>query len=165
MSSFTHERGEGRFTADWWADRTMPEPNTGCHIWLGSICALGYGRVWKDGKAGVLIHRIAYEQFVGPVAPELKVCHRCDCPSCVNPDHLFVGTHDDNMQDMWRKGRARPQGKTPCDRKAQILALLALNPEITAAEIASALDLSYDYIGLIARKEGISISRPRRGAA
>lgn len=102
-----------RFTPEWWQEYTMPELNTGCHLWLRTVCKDGYGRVGIPGKSPVLIHRIAYAQFVGPIPDGMKVCHRCDTPSCVNPDHLFVGTQFDNLRDMWSKGRARPHGKVP----------------------------------------------------
>lgn len=103
---------ERRFSPEWWAERVEPEPNTGCHIWLGTVCRLGYGRVGMKGRSPVLVHRVAYECAYGPYDASLKVCHRCDNPSCVNPDHLFLGTQRDNMHDMFRKGRARPRGAT-----------------------------------------------------
>ncbi len=50
-------------------------------------------------------HRVAYELATGPIPEGMVVCHRCDTPACINPDHLFVGTQQDNIADMHRKGR------------------------------------------------------------
>lgn len=108
-----------RFGPEWWAYWTMPEPNTGCHLWMGCACRLGYGRLGDVPKGTpTLAHRKAYEQFVGPIPEGMKVCHRCDCPSCCNPDHLFLGTQKDNLRDMFAKGRGRPRGRAPGWRDA-----------------------------------------------
>jgi len=78
---------------------------TRCWEWTARLSERGgYGEIkWgtKTGKA----HRIAYELVFGEVPESLFVCHGCDNPSCCNPDHLFAGTHQDNMDDMNRKGR------------------------------------------------------------
>lgn len=79
-------------------------PVAGCWIWMGAIDAHGYGVVTADTNRLMKAHRYFYETFVGPVG-ELHVCHRCDVPSCVNPSHLFLGTHADNMLDLKQKGR------------------------------------------------------------
>ena len=63
-----------------------------------------YGCFWKDGKP-MLAHRAAYELFIGPIPPGMLVLHKCDLPLCVNPQHLWLGTQTDNMQDAIRKGR------------------------------------------------------------
>ena len=75
-----------------------------CWLWRGCLSADGYGSLEIDGKS-VLAHRFAYELANGAVGSGLCVCHHCDTPACVNPAHLFVGTHTDNMRDEVRKGR------------------------------------------------------------
>lgn len=82
---------------------SSPEPNTGCWLWLGTIKG-GYGNVAFCGRT-MRTHRLAYELTHGPIPSGLCVCHRCDTPSCCNPDHLFLGTPNDNNQDKIRKGR------------------------------------------------------------
>jgi HNH endonuclease len=83
----------------------IPEPNSGCWLWLGSPTgSLGYGNLWVDGRF-VLAHRYSWEIANGPIPGGLWVLHRCNVPACVNPEHLFLGTAQDNSTDMVRKGR------------------------------------------------------------
>lgn len=92
---------------------------SGCWIWTAGRNKLGYGRFGLPGQyKTVQAHRFAYEQFYGPIPEGMFVCHHCDNPPCVNPEHLFVGTHVDNMKDMWSKGRGfnKNKLKTHCHR-------------------------------------------------
>lgn len=79
----------------------------GCWEWTGSRNAAGYGKL-SEGAAGsprLRAHRVSWELANGPVPAGLWVLHRCDNPPCVRPDHLWLGTRLDNMQDCARKGR------------------------------------------------------------
>lgn len=79
----------------------------GCWMWLAGRNALGYGTIqYGKPRRSVLAHRVAWELTHGAPPPaDLEVCHRCDEPACVRPDHLFLGTHRDNMRDMIAKRR------------------------------------------------------------
>ena len=79
----------------------------GCWIWDGAKTTGGYGHIRADGGRLRQAHRVGYEQLVGPIPPGLVACHRCDNPACVRPDHLFLGTQQENNDDMRAKGRGR----------------------------------------------------------
>jgi hypothetical protein len=78
-------------------------PESGCWIWMGALFDDGYGAFKLNGQKRA--HRAAYQLFVGEVPTGMFICHRCDTPACVNPAHLFPGSHADNTLDMMRKGR------------------------------------------------------------
>lgn len=88
----------------------MHNHDTDCWIWQGGKNNIGYG-MFRDGKKMRTAHRVSYELFNRQKIPKyMCVCHSCDQPLCVNPDHLWLGTMKDNMQDMASKGRANPWG-------------------------------------------------------
>lgn len=91
-----------------------PEPNSGCWLWIAAVAnpRWPYGLIWFDGKQQ-RAHRAAWLAFRGTIPDGMFVCHHCDNPSCVNPSHLFLGTHTDNIRDFVAKGRnskIRPSG-------------------------------------------------------
>lgn len=98
-------------------ETTMPIPWSGCHIWLGSLTHNGYGIFFRDkNHRNERAHRFAYALKHGPIPEGMQVCHSCDERSCVNPDHLFIGSAQDNTDDMMRKGRHYRNGQTHCKR-------------------------------------------------
>lgn len=77
----------------------------GCWIWMGARSAKSYGTVFGHGSSRYA-HRAAWELHFGPIPAGMFVCHHCDNPPCVRPDHLFLGTPSANMWDKVHKGRA-----------------------------------------------------------
>jgi hypothetical protein len=87
---------------------SIPEPNSGCWLWLGNLKSDGYGHMivtidgsWKKRGA----HRVSWTAHYGEIPEGMSVLHRCDNRACINPEHLFLGTQLDNVQDMHAKGR------------------------------------------------------------
>src|ERR1700746_1830085 len=82
----------------------IPEPNSGCWLWTGAVARFGHGSFRHEGKTAVA-HRVAWKLYRGPIPADLQVCHHCDVACCVKPDHLFLGTQKDNLDDCASKGR------------------------------------------------------------
>jgi hypothetical protein len=88
---------------------SMPEPNSGCWLWLHTLDRHGYGKVGSRNKV-VAAHRLSFEVYVSDPG-NMQINHHCDVSSCVNPEHLYAGTQQENIDDCIRRGRFRPGGK------------------------------------------------------
>lgn len=121
--------------------------NDGCWIWTRSKQGFGYGKVKHKGKF-YGAHRISFASHNGPIPDGMFVCHRCDNPACINPKHLFLGTHADNMADCARKGRA-PGLRNAAEGNGQSL---------LSREDAVAILKSKDFQRVLAKRYGVSRS-------
>ncbi len=125
-----------------------PDPVTGCLNFTGSIRPDGYGQVqgWR-GKKPVRLraHRIAWEvaHHASLIDTNIHVCHRCDNPRCCNPDHLFLGSSLDNMQDMVIKGRQNRIGKIGEKNGRAILTELEVAEVFMATESQKSIGARY----------------------
>lgn len=139
MPSTRKETAPARFMA-----KCIPEPNTGCWLWVGGINGNGYGSM-HDGERVVGAHHFSYRLHHGPIAKGLYVCHRCDEPTCVNPDHLFPGTPSDNQQDMVKKRRGQRvfAWSIPDDLKEKIRSDTRSRREIAEEYGVSVLTVKY----------------------
>jgi hypothetical protein len=124
-----------------------------CWVWTGNTSRRGYGSLQEGGRGSKTIsaHRYSYEVHRGPIPDGLVVMHSCDNPSCVNPDHLSVGTYRENTQDMIRKGRKRtvaPTGTGNGKSKLNddLVRYIRQNKEKSHASLARELGLSQNCI-------------------
>lgn len=120
----------------------------GCWLWNGTMTSEGYGYFYyPKAPRRCLAHRFSYFLAEGSM-PAANVLHRCDTPRCVRPDHLFLGTHQDNMADMVAKGRARGvRGETNHKAKVTAEQVLRLRARFAAGGITKAA---------LARQAGLS---------
>jgi hypothetical protein len=94
---------------------SIPEPMSGCLLWMGATDRKGYGLLTVRSRMKQA-HRASYEVAKGPIPPGLHVLHSCDNPSCIAPGHLRAGTRSENVAEAWARGRRRPKVITHCKR-------------------------------------------------
>jgi len=102
-----------------WSYWVMPEPNSGCWLWDGIVGTNGRPTLIRhiNRKRKTLnVTRFIWEDVKGPIPDGLWVLHKCSVGICVNPDHLYLGTHQNNMADMARSGVQKGVRKTHCPR-------------------------------------------------
>jgi hypothetical protein len=140
----------------------------GCWLWAGATDTYGYGRLQVQGRSRPA-HRLAWEFTNGAIPQGLYVCHHCDVRACCRPDHLWLGTNDDNMHDCTSKGRrpsgdrngnqadsiGRPRGDSHGSSKltsAQVAALRAARASGTPSrELAVQYGISHTHVNRIVR--------------
>lgn len=122
-----------------------------CWPWLGTIGQNGYGH-FNINRVPNMAHRIAYQLLVSPIGKRLIICHDCDRRDCVNPHHLFMGTHQDNMNDMLSKNRGTLSYPGEKSGRASITELQALKiielsaKKHTISQIAEIMNTTYDVV-------------------
>ena len=129
----------------------------GCWLWEGSIGSGGYGQFCIKGKS-YLAHRVAYEWYVGPIPKHESyhgtcVCHMCDVRSCVNPEHLFLGTHQENVKDMVSKGRKCKGSSHALAKLTEGKALQIFHSQGSHVDIANRFAVSSTLVGGIKLKQ------------
>jgi hypothetical protein len=127
----------------------MPIPWSGCWEWMGQTDR--YGKFSFGNEQ--LAHRASWIIHNGTIPDGLNVLHKCDNPSCVNPEHLFLGTHTDNMQDKIKKGRANPrQGEAhPMAKYTEEQVRYIRTCGKKSKELAMEFGCNYTYIDQIKR--------------
>lgn len=122
-----------------------------CWLYLGATSNFGYGYFWLHGK-NVYAHRASWELHRGPITGGMNVLHTCDVTGCINPDHLWLGTHQENTNDMIAKGRrvqlrGLARGNTVIsEQTARIIKQRLISGDCTKVDIARGLRVSYDIV-------------------
>lgn len=124
-----------------------------CWLWLGSLNSDGYGSI-KINKKYIGIHCYSYYLMKGDILENLQVLHKCDIRSCVNPEHLFLGTQEDNIHDCMSKDRGNYSARGARGQN-QHLALLTNEIVIEARKLAERIG-QWPAAREIAEQTGIS---------
>ncbi len=131
----------------------VKKEKNGCWNWVGDIGVGGYGRFWYKGTT-VKAHRLSYEKYIKKIPTGLLVCHTCDNPKCVNPNHLFLGTAKTNSEDMVKKGRqakGEKSGRSKLNQN-QVNEILKIQNKYSISKIAKLYNVHYTTIYHILRK-------------
>lgn len=142
---------EARFRA-----KVKSTPKDECWLWTGAKSGgNGYGTLRNETGAVDYAHRVSHKIFKGPIPAGKKVLHTCDCRACTNPNHLYVGTHDDNVRDAIERERYVRRGKL---RPAQVMAIVMESRKgVTHVALSERFHVSTEAIARI--MQGVSWSK------
>lgn len=158
--------------ADRFWEKISRNPATGCWEWQGARAPKGYGMFQVGGGRARRANRVAWELVNGLIPEGQHVCHSCDQPSCVNPDHLFLGTNLENRRDSVAKGRhasgdRHPGTKIKSSERERIRALREAG--VPAQQIAAEYGVDRRYIYYLtpgnhpaSRKNSTAVREARR---
>lgn len=142
---------------DRFMSRVVKDP-CGCWLWVGGVRKKTrsnnkeYGDFWLNGKRA-LAHRASWLLHKGDIPAGQIICHSCDTPLCVNPDHLWIGTQADNMKDAWSKGRGKNNSKQGERHKLSKLSERMVNDikesALSGVELAKRFGVSPSTISMI----------------
>lgn len=135
---------------DRFMEKVMPVPEAGCWLWIGAARPTGYGNFFLGNNVHMSAHRAALVLHGRDIPQGMSVLHKCDTPQCVNPDHLFVGTVQDNHDDMRAKGRGvynPPSGEANGHSKltTAVVRMIRSSDERTSP-LAKRLGLAYQTV-------------------
>lgn len=143
MRKTTRERFEEKY---------IPVTETGCWLWTGSQTEQGYGHI-RINNITVIAHRFSWFLYHGRIEKDICVLHKCDVPSCVNPEHLFLGTRKDNVRDCIKKDR-RASAKGENNNAAKLT-----HEDVVEIRDLNRWGMNYAKIGRFYNLTGISVKR------
>ena len=125
------------------------EKTDNCWNWLAYLNEWGYG-VFSENRKTILAHRFSWKFYKGEIPKGLEVCDRCDNPKCVNPDHLWLGTHIENVEDTVRKGRnvsfkGEANGASKLTQK-QVNEIRDMSKKYSSIEIAKIYSITREHV-------------------
>lgn len=119
-----------------------------CHIWQGCLTPDGYPRIIRNGNSNIRAHRYFYEGLHGPIPEGQVVRHVCDNPLCLNPEHLILGTVDDNVRDRVERARSHCH---ITDEKIALIKELRATTTLSQKEVGKIVGCSQMYISKLER--------------
>lgn len=130
-------------------NRYIPEPNSGCWLWLGAINKAGYGQI-RYNKKIINAHRYYYQKYNNITLPyNVVVRHKCDNPLCVNPEHMEIGSHQDNMNDMVKRNRSAKGENHGNNKLTENEVIHIYHSKLTNRELADYYSVNIETIRLI----------------